>query len=84
MVEFQENNTEVRKNLTKPNFFNNLIEFSKKSRATHQASTQRKSPSDITAERALLYGVTNFFYFFVKRLVTRKLKMSTLLFHLLL
>ena len=82
MVEFQENNTEVRKNLTKPNFFNNLIEFSKKSRATHQASIQRKSPSDITAERALLYGVTNFF--FVKRLVTRKLKMSTLLFHLLL
>ena len=35
-------------------FFSNLIEFSKKSRATHQASTQRKSPSDITARRALL------------------------------
>ena len=57
MVEFQENNTEVRKNLTKPNFFNNLIEFSKKSRATHQASAQHKSPSDIIAGRDVLFRV---------------------------
>ena len=28
------------------------------SRATHQALTQRKSPSDITAGRALLYRFT--------------------------
>lgn len=41
--------------------FSNLIKFSKKSRAAGQASTQRKSPSDITAGRAALYRVAKIF-----------------------
>ncbi len=41
--------------------FSNLIEFSKKSRAARQPPTRRKSPSNVTAGRAVSYRVAKIF-----------------------
>ena len=48
-------------------FFSNLINFSKKSRAGHLSTKQRKSTSGFTAGRALLYRVTKIMRIFRKK-----------------